>query len=217
MPATGAARCSPAGGAVGSSATGSRLGLAGSRTAGILDRGPHLVLEARRHAADLAHDVADLVRCVRQLVRTEDDQDNEEDDDQLATADVEHARKANPGWSSNPTGAAPSSVARVASVSVRRATSWARELLEPAALLAQARARFRGLPGRVQGEDGTNSEDEQRQDPEDAHGAASLGATGARPGLSARCRVRRRVRRRTRSRRAARWRAEPRPGGRPRP
>jgi hypothetical protein len=33
---------------------------------------------------------------------------------------------------------------------------------------------LRRLPARVQGEDGTSSEDEQRQDPEDAHGAASL-------------------------------------------
>ena len=86
--------------------------------------GPHLVLEPRRHAPHLAHDVADLARRLRQLVRPEDDQGNEEDDEQLATADVEHAERLTPGRApETDRERTPSSAARVppASCAGRRA------------------------------------------------------------------------------------------------
>ena len=58
-----------------------------------VERALHLVLEAGGEAAEVAHRLADLAGRLGQALRAQHDQGEQQDDEELATPDVEHRRR----------------------------------------------------------------------------------------------------------------------------
>jgi hypothetical protein len=128
------------------------------------------------------HGPADLAGCLGQLVRSEDEQGHEQDDEELGSTDVEHGvslSAADPGsWSRRvlPT------TEGVATDRQRGRPLTGRGQLGPDVLDvpldleervqtgSQLGERVSRLPGGSGDRDGTDREEEKGQDPERAHG-----------------------------------------------